>query len=111
MSAIDRLSGSLSLVAIKAPVRAASTAPLTLFGLQTIDGVALAKDDRVLVKNQANAVENGIWIVQTTAWQRASDFNGSRDAVTGTEIGVVAGSVNGGQRFQAGMLPMNREMA
>ncbi len=100
MSAIDRLSGSLSSVAIKAPVRAASTAPLTLFGLQTVDGVVLAKDDRVLVKNQANAVENGIWIVATTAWQRASDFNGSRDAVTGTEIGVVAGSVNGGQRFQ-----------
>ncbi len=100
MSAIDRLSGSLSSVAIKAPVRAATTAPLTLFGLQTVDGVALAKDDRVLAKNQSNAVENGIWIVATTAWQRASDFNGSRDAVTGTEIGVVVGSVNGGQRFQ-----------
>jgi hypothetical protein len=100
MSTVDRLNGSLSSVAIKAPVRAASVAPVTLFGLQSIDGVELPAGDRVLVKNQADAVENGIWIARSTGWFRASDFNGSRDAVTGTEIGVVAGAVNGGQRFQ-----------
>ncbi len=100
MSTIDRLSGSLSSVAIKAPVRVATTGPVTLAGLQTIDGVALGAGDRVLARNQANAVENGIWIVRATAWQRATDFNGSRDAVTGTEIGVVAGVTWAGQRFQ-----------
>jgi hypothetical protein len=101
MSTVDRLSGSLSSVAIKAPVRAATTGGnIGLFGLQTIDGVALCVGDRVLVKDQANAVENGIWVVRSSGWFRAADFNGSRDAVTGTEIGVVTGSVNGGQRFQ-----------
>lgn len=83
----DRIAGVSGALAVKAPVIAATTADITLSGEQTIDGVAVVADDRVLVKNQTNAVENGIYDVTSTAWSRSKDFNGARDAVTGTQIG------------------------
>jgi hypothetical protein len=58
---------------VKASVRAATTANITLSNTQTIDGVALAVDNRVLVKNQSTASENGIYIVKSGAWIRAED--------------------------------------
>ncbi|SNS83609.1 MULTISPECIES: hypothetical protein [unclassified Azospirillum] len=59
----------------KQSVRAATTGPVTLSGTQTIDGVALVAGDRVLVKNQANASQNGIYIVASGAWTRAADMD------------------------------------
>jgi hypothetical protein len=43
----------------------------------TIDGVSIAEGDRVLVKNQDNAEENGIYVVTSTTstWDRAVDFD------------------------------------
>lgn len=64
----------------KQEVRAGTTANITLSGTQTIDGVALVNGDRVLVKNQTNAIENGIYAVGTP-WTRTSDAN------TPSEIG------------------------
>lgn len=90
----DRLYGLTTSVFGKGPVRAATTAAITLSGEQTVDGVALVTDDRVLVKNQANAVYNGVWIVQTGDWTRAADYNGSLDTVTGTIVEVNFGAVN-----------------
>lgn len=62
-------------VVTKNSVRAATTANITLSGTQTIDGVALVADDRVLVKNQSTANQNGIYIVAAGAWSRAADAN------------------------------------
>ena len=48
-------------------MNAATTGKVTLSGLQTIDGVALAADDRVLVKNQNGenpSSGNGIYVVE-----------------------------------------------
>lgn len=92
-TATDRLAGLTTSVAVKAPCRVATTAAITLSGEQTIDGVALAAGDRVLVKNQANTVENGIYDVQETSWTRTKDFDGSRDAVYGTQVLVNFGTV------------------
>lgn len=92
---LSRLSGIETSVAIKAPVLAATTAAITLSGEQTIDGVAVVTGDRVLVKNQSSAIDNGIWDVSTGTWSRSDDFNGERDAVTGTRIFVISGSTNG----------------
>lgn len=60
-------------------VRVASTAPidLTTGTLLTIDGVALSADDRVIVKDQASAIENGIYLAKTGAWVRSEDLNGT----------------------------------
>ena len=48
----------------KAPVRVASTANTTLSAPgSSIDGVTMAVHDRVLLKNQTTASENGIWVL------------------------------------------------
>ena len=84
---------------IKAPCRVATTGDVTLYGLQTIDGVALAADDRVLVYQQATGSENGIYNVKSTEWVRAYDFNGEGDAIQGTLVRVNEGSLIAGRYF------------
>lgn len=66
----------------KESVRLATTATdgnLDLNGAETIDGKATSPNNRVLVKNQTNAAENGIYVVKAGAWQRAADANGTAD--------------------------------
>lgn len=58
----------------KLPARAISTSNITLNGPQTIDGVAVDANDRVLVAGQSDPKDNGIYIVQTGAWTRADDL-------------------------------------
>lgn len=60
---------------VKSPVRVATTGNITLSGLQTIDGVTLSAGDRVLVWQQTNAAQNGIYVVSSGAWTRASDLD------------------------------------
>ena len=59
----------------KASCRVATTANITLSGTQTIDGVSVIAGDRVLVKNQTAAEQNGIYVVAAGAWARSSDAN------------------------------------
>lgn len=91
---IDRRDGLNSAAAIKGPCRVATTANITLTGLQTVDGVALAEGDRVLVKDQTDARDNGIRIVSTGNWERSADFRNSRDIVTGTQVYITHGTVS-----------------
>lgn len=86
MSEVDRLTGLRSGAAVKAPVVAATTTAITLEGEQTIAGVACVTGDRVLVKAQSSSVDNGIYIVDTSEWERAPDFAGQYDVVTGTMV-------------------------
>ena len=99
MAQVDRTTGLRGNVGMKIPVRAASTAALTLSGEQTVDGIALVTGDRVLVKNQASSVDNGIYVVDTGAWSRSKDFNGAFDIVRGSMIRVNEGSANAGGIF------------
>lgn len=73
-------------LAIKAPVRTTTSAPVVLQGEQLIGFVNLVVGDRILVKDQVDPIENGIYVVQTSAWTRAGDFDGSRDVVGGTLV-------------------------
>lgn len=95
----DRRRGLVASVAVKAPCRVASTGSLTLEGLQTVDGVALVAGDRVLVKNQVSAADNGIYDAQDATWVRAPDFDGEYDVVDGTLVPVTEGATNGGTIF------------
>lgn len=90
----DRIDGLTASVAVKAPVRVATTVPITLSGLQVIDGVSVVPEDRVLVMNQANSQDNGIYSVNTSTWLRTKDFDGARDAVEGTLVYVVHGNTH-----------------
>ena len=65
----------------KEPVRAATTANITLSGVQTIDGVAIIAADRVLVKNQTTGMDNGIYVAAAGAWTRATDFDAASELV------------------------------
>ena len=96
----DRRLGLSGNVAIKAPVACATTAAITLSGEQTIDGVTTSSS-RVLVKNQANSVYNGIYDSSTSSWTRAIDCNGTYDVVVGTLVEVTGGTTYGGSFFAA----------
>lgn len=83
----------------KESVRVATTTNITLSGTQTIDGVSVVAGDRVLVKNQTTASENGIYVVASGAWTRATDFDTSAEASPGALIPVEEGTANGDKLF------------
>jgi fimbrial isopeptide formation D2 family protein/uncharacterized repeat protein (TIGR01451 family) len=69
----------------------------------TIDGVALANGDRVLVKDQTDPRQNGVYVVVNAAsgaWNRAADFDTAREITNGPLVGVTAGATNAGQHFR-----------
>lgn len=78
-------------------VKAASTANLTLSGAQTIDGISLIAGDRILVKDQTAGADNGVYVVASGSWTRATDFDGNPTAEvqTGSLIYVESGTSNG----------------
>ncbi len=69
---VDSVAAGLSW---KQPVAVATTVNITLSGLQTIDGYTTLAGDRVLVKNQSTAADNGIYIAASGAWARSSDMD------------------------------------
>lgn len=81
---------------VKDSVRAATTANITLSNTQTIDGVALSAGDRVLVKNQNTAADNGIYTVANGAWSRSDDAdnNPGNEVSGGMFTFVEEGTVN-----------------
>jgi len=81
----------------KQSVRAATVSEITLAGEQIVDGVAVVAGNRVLVKNQTNAVDNGIYIVSTGAWLRSADADNSpgSEITSGLYTFVEEGIVNG----------------
>lgn len=101
----DRLDGLTTSVAVKAPCVVASTGNLTLSSTQTIDGYNASTGERVLVKDQTTATENGIYGVRAGTWAREGDCDGARDLVKGTMVFVSTGStvnVNFARNFTFG---------
>lgn len=79
---------------VKASVRAATTASITLSGTQTVDGVAVVAGNRVLVKNQGTGSQNGIYVVAAGAWTRAGDFDQNTEVTPGAFTFVEEGTAN-----------------
>ena len=85
----------------KHSVLVATTASITLSGLQTVDGVALTAGARVLVKNQAAAKDNGLYqVVAGGPWTRCADTDISAEVTPGLLVLVERGSVNGDSAWQ-----------
>jgi hypothetical protein len=83
----------------KPSVRVATTAAITLAtGLEngdTLDGVTLATGNRVLVKNQVDATENGIYVVAASgAPSRSTDADTSAEITAAFAVFVEEGTVN-----------------
>lgn len=91
-TAVDRNDGLSSSTAVKGPCRVATTANITLSGEQTINGIAVVTDDRVLVKDQTIASQNGIYVADTGPWRRAKDFAGNKDVRKGTRVWITDGT-------------------
>tara|TARA_R100000664_G_scaffold23831_1_gene33458 strand:- start:2661 stop:3767 length:1107 start_codon:yes stop_codon:yes gene_type:complete len=60
---------------VKDSCKVATTANITLANTQTVDGVSLAANDRVLVKDQSTANQNGLYkVVDGGSWTRTDDM-------------------------------------
>ena len=71
---------------------------LTLSGEQTIDGVTTTTD-RILVKDQSTASQNGIYVTATGAWARATDADANAEVTSGLYTFITEGTTLGGQGF------------
>lgn len=79
-------------------VTVATTENISLFGEQTIDGIPLAANNVVLVKNQTDAKENGIYWVNIGEWDRHADFV-DFDSFKNKFFTIGSGLVNKGKVF------------
>jgi len=93
---------------IKDSVHVASTANVSLTagssGLEAgdaIDGVTLVAGDRVLLKNQTDASENGIYVAVASGGTpaRSTDANASAEVTSGMFVWVEEGTANGDQGY------------
>ena len=74
----------------------ATTNVATLSGTGTvIDGYTTAANDRVLLTGQTTTTQNGLWVVNSGAWTRPTDY--STAAYTrGATVSIVNGTANAG---------------
>lgn len=97
---LNSISGQLvnTLNIWKGDVIAASTGNVALFGLQSMDGVNLGYGDIVLLKNQTNPKNNGIYTVTDTEWTRSPNLVDGTNA-SGVAVYIVSGSQNEGKIY------------
>jgi len=89
---------------VKQSVRVATTANGTLSSAfannSTVDGVTLATNDRILIKDQSTGSENGIYTVNASgAPTRATDFDSSSEVTGGAFFFAEEGTVNADNGF------------
>jgi hypothetical protein len=72
----------------------ATTEDIALTGTQTIDGVAVIAGNIVLVKNQTNKAENGIYIVSAGSWTRSTELDVNAEFINWKTVYVSNGIVN-----------------
>ncbi len=85
-----------SRTSVRVATTAAGTLATSFENGDTIDGIVLATNDRILIKDQAAPAENGIYVVQSTgAPVRADDMNTAAE-VDGTFVIVEDGTTNAG---------------
>jgi phage-related tail fiber protein len=92
---------ALARLDFKHSVLVATTANIALSGIQTVDGVLLTADARVLVKDQVQAKDNGIYVVPASgAWKRAQDADVSIEVTPGLFVDIEKGTANGDSVWQ-----------
>jgi hypothetical protein len=84
----------------KQSVRAATTANITLSGLQTIDGISVTAGQRVLVKDQTTASQNGLYNAASGAWTRTTDADAAAEVTAGLTVMVEEGTTNADSQWR-----------
>lgn len=87
VNAVNRLDSKQS-------VLIATTGPLVLAGVQEIDGLAVPAGSRVLVKNQTQAKDNGLYLVSAESWVRSGDADSNEKVTPGLLVAVERGATN-----------------
>lgn len=84
----------------KQSVRLATTANISLAGLHIIDTQQLVTGDRVLVKNQKVAKDNGIYIASPGVWARSPDADHHSEVTSALLVSVEQGAKLADTRWQ-----------
>lgn len=96
---------ALTGISWKNAVRLKTTGNITLSGLQIIDGVSVVAGDRVLVNSQTTPSQNGIYLVSSGSWMRASDADEGVEIASAT-VAVTLGTFGNTQWTCATVTPI-----
>lgn len=94
-SIIERLIAfvdQLDSINLKKPARLATTQNISLSGFAILDGIQAADKDEILVWNQSNQVENGVYIVNGGLWTRRLDSKGSFESADAAIVYIKEGT-------------------
>jgi hypothetical protein len=92
---IGQIQSAAAGITSRPPVRVVATTNLSLTGAATIDGVAVATNDRVLATAQTTASQNGVYLANTAgAWTRAASEDQSSEMSAGSMWFVTEGTTN-----------------
>ncbi len=91
----------LTIQRVRDAVSAVATGNLALTGLQTVDGVALASGNRVLLTAQTDPKQNGVYAASAGAWSRAAPEN-LADGMKDGSMWLVAGGSQAGTYWRLG---------
>ncbi|MBC2657743.1 phage tail protein [Pseudomonas sp. MSSRFD41] len=89
----DSIADAVNRQDAKASVLVATTGPIQLAGTPTIDGVPVPLGSRVLVKDQAQGKDNGIYVT-AEIWKRATDADSSTKVTPGLLVAVEQGTAS-----------------
>jgi phage-related tail fiber protein len=94
------LAEELAKLDCKQSVRVATTENIVLSGAQQIDGVAVTSGQRVLVKAQTAAKDNGLYVAANGAWGRSADANTNAKVTPNLTVMVEEGTAHGDSLWQ-----------
>lgn len=81
-------------ITYKYPCLVATIGNITLSGEQTIDDIDVVASNKVLVKDQDDQSENGLYVCQVGAWLRNADATSGATMPSGTIVLVLQGTIN-----------------
>ena len=89
----DSIEAAVNHLDIKQSVLVATTGPVVLAGVQTVDGIVVPPGSRVLVKNQPLGKDNGLYLT-ADVWKRTLDADTSDKVTPGLTVHVEQGATN-----------------
>ncbi|AZF09412.1 Phage tail fiber protein [Pseudomonas sp. R2-37-08W] len=90
----DSVANAVNRLDFKHSALVATTGPVVLAGVQAIDGFAVPAGSRVLVKDQVQAKDNGLYLVSADSWVRTVDADTSDKVTPGLLVTVERGTAN-----------------
>jgi hypothetical protein len=92
---VGQIQSATAGITSRPPVRLVATTNLTLTGAATIDGVAVATNDRILATGQTTPAQNGVYLANTGgAWTRAVSEDQANEMSAGSLWFVTEGATN-----------------